>query len=378
MPNTYDHIVIGVGGMGSATVCHLAQRGRRVLGLEQFDIPHAYGSSHGTARIIRMAYNEHPDYVPLLRRAYELWRGLETGFGRQLLYVTGGLDIGPPDGQIVSGSLNACKLHDLDHEVLSAVDVAQRYPGIAPLPDFAAVYQPDGGFVLSEQAIIAHVAAAHAAGGEVRAREPVLEWSAHPGGDGVTVRTSRGVYEAGSLVITAGAWANKIITGLGTNARPQRQVLGFFQPLTPDHYRLGNFPAFILDAEEGEYYGHAEFGVPGFKIGRFYHREQWTDPDAQQRDIEDADEEILRRAVRRYFPAADGPTMALVPCMFTMAPDRHFIIDRLRDAPQVAIGAGFSGHGYKFCSVIGEVMADLAADRATRHDIAMFAMARLT
>lgn len=371
---TYDHIIIGVGGMGSATAAELARRGRKVLGLEQFDIPHDFGSSHGLTRIIRLAYNEHPNYVPLMRRAYEMWRELEDGFGEKLLFITGGLDAGPRDGRVFPGALAACELHSLEHEVLSASEVTARYPGIALPENFSAVFQPDAGFLRPEQCIVAHVIDAQTHGADIRAREAVTGWSVD--GDGVTVTTTRGTYSAGSLVITAGAWAGKLLSAVAPTALPQRQVLGWFQPQDPDLYALGNFPVFIIDAEEGEYYGFPVFAVPGFKLGRFYHREEPADPDNQRREVDDEDEEILRRAVRRYFPQANGPTMALKHCMFTNSPDNHFILDRVPGQPQVAVAAGFSGHGFKFCSVIGEIMADLAMDGTTRHDIDMFSMTR--
>jgi sarcosine oxidase len=376
MSNVYDVIVIGVGGMGSATAMHLAKRGKRVLGLEQFGIAHDMGSSHGTARLIRLAYKEHPDYVPLLRRTYELWRDLESGYHTRLLHITGGLDMSRPDGPVAGGALATCIEHELPHEVLTPAEVSKRYPGISLPDDFVAVFQPDSGFVLAEQSIIAHVAAAHDHGADIRAHEPVTAWNASASGDGVTVATARGTYEAASLVITAGAWASKLIPGLGDNARPQRQVLGFFQPQEPALFSTDRFPVFVLDGEEGHFYGHGPHGVPGFKIGKFRHREQWTDPDNQQREIEDEDEAVLRSAVARYFPKANGSTLSLVPCMFTMTPDKFFIIDMLPETPQVSIAAGFSGHGYKFCPVVGEVMADLATERSTRHDIAMFSLSR--
>lgn len=371
---TYDHIVIGVGGMGSATAAELARRGRKVLGLEQFDIPHDFGSSHGLTRIIRLAYNEHPNYVPLMRRSYEMWRELEDGFGEKLLFITGGLDAGPRDGRVFPGALAACELHNLEHEVLSASEVSARYPGITLPENFAAVFQPDGGFLRPEQCIVAQVINAQAHGADIRAREAVTGWSVD--GEGVTVTTTRGTYSAGSLVITGGAWAGKLLSAVASTALPQRQVLGWFQPQDPDVFALGNFPVFILDAEEGEYYGFPIFAVPGFKLGRFYHREEPADPDNQRREVDDEDEEILRRAVRRYFPQANGATMSLKHCMFTNSPDNHFILDRVPGQPQVAVAAGFSGHGFKFCTVIGEIMADLAMDGTTRHDIDMFSMSR--
>src|SRR5688572_4310488 len=190
----FDIIVLGVGGMGSAACYHLARRGKRVLGLERFDIPHAMGSSHGVTRIIRLAYYEHPSYVLLLRRAYELWRELESGFGEQLLHVTGSVDAGPPDEEVFRGSLESCRIHALPHQVLTSTELARRYPGYQLPLDHLALFQPSGGFVLSERAIVAHVLAAQAAGAEIHARERVVGWN--PNGGGVRVTTDRATYEA--------------------------------------------------------------------------------------------------------------------------------------------------------------------------------------
>lgn len=371
---TYDHIVIGVGGMGSATVNELAKRGRKVLGLEQFDIPHDQGSSHGLTRIFRFAYNSHPNYVPLMQRAYEMWLELEAGFGEKLQYVTGGLDISARDGRVFNGALASCTQHGLVHEVLDAAAINDRFPGIVVPNDFAAVFQPDAGFLMSERCVVASAMSAIAAGADIRARERMISWE--PNGAGVTVKTNRGTYTAGSLIITAGAWAGKLLPSLAATAVPERQVLGWFLPFEPALYQPARFPVFILDAEEGHYYGFPLHGVPGFKIGRFRHRQENTDPDNVRRTIDDQDEAVLRSAVSRYFPKANGATMALKTCMFTNTPDEHFILDHHPEHPQVVVGAGFSGHGFKFCTVIGEILADLATAGTTRHDIDMFAINR--
>ena len=371
---TYDVIVIGVGGMGSATVYELASRGLRVLGLERFDVPHDLGSSHGVNRIIRLAYFEHPSYVPLLRRSYERWRELEEASGEQLLHITGSLDVGREDGQVFPGSLRSCLEHDLPHTALTSAEVTQRFPGLRLPEDWLGVYQPDGGFVLSERCIVNHVFAAQERGGEVHAREQVLEW--HAGGDGVRVETSRGSYEAGALVITSGAWAGPQAPSLAGLLTPERQVMGWFQPLRPELFAPGACPVVIGEFEEGLHYSFPVFGIPGFKIGKFHHLGEATTADGLDRDCRPEDEAVLRQAVARYFPEANGPTLSLRACMFTNTPDEHFIIDALPGSPNVFVAAGFSGHGFKFCSVVGEIMADLATRGETDHDISLFRLSR--
>ena len=375
MSATYDAIVLGVGGMGSATLYHLARRGLRVLGIERFDVPHDMGSSHGITRIIRLAYYEHPAYVPLLRRAYELWDRLEDATGRKLLYRTGSLDVGPPEGDVFAGSLESCRRHGLDHQVLSAREVNQRWPAFRLPEGMSAVFQPDGGFLLPEECIVAHVEMASRLGARVHARERVLEWEETAHG-GVRVVTDRGSYEADVLVVTAGAWAAALLPELEGLAVSERQVLGWFQPRRPELFHHRRFPVFILDVPEGHYYGFPVFKVPGFKIGLFHHLGEPMDPDHQDREPRPQDEEVLRRATRAYFPDGDGPTMALKTCMFTNSPDEHFILDRLPGRPQVCVGAGFSGHGFKFAAVVGEILADLAQKGSTGHDVAMFSISR--
>lgn len=370
----YDVIVIGVGGMGSATVYHLARRGIKTLGLEQFDILHDQGSSHGTNRIIRLAYSEHPSYVPLLRRAYELWREIEHLVGERLLIITGGIDAGPEGSSTVKGSLLSCDLHHLPHETMTAAELHGRFPGYRLADGMIAVYQPDGGFVLSERAIVAHVMAAQTLGADVRAREPVLSWDADH--SGVRVRTPRATYDADRLVITAGPWAAKLVPVLARAAVPERQVLLWAQPLRPEYFRLGAFPVFNMETPEGRFYGFPVYGVPGFKIGKYHHRCEETDPDGVDRKIHPEDEAVLREGIRRYFPDADGPTMAMKTCLFTNSPDEHFILDRHPEFRNVCLAAGFSGHGFKFCSVVGEIMADLATEGKSKLDLSLFDITR--
>ena len=212
-PKRYETIVIGVGGMGSAAVYHLARRGRKVLGLERFYIPNDQGSSHGINRIIRLAYYEDPSYVPLLFRAYELWRELQRTAGEQLLYINGSIDAEPPGSLVFEGSLRSCEEHGLSHEVLNSAELRRRFPGYRLPGDTMAVFQGEGGFLLAERSIVAHVAAAQTLGAEVHGRERTLEWE--PLGSRVRVVTDRDVYETETLIIAAGAWASTQVGYLG-------------------------------------------------------------------------------------------------------------------------------------------------------------------
>lgn len=373
----YDVIVIGVGGMGSAALYELAKRGQRVLGLERYDIPHTMGSSHGLTRIIRLAYMEDPAYVPLLRRAYELWHETEARAGEQLLVITGGVDASMPEDGVFKGSLLACQTFHLPHEVYTAAELARRFPAFQLPQGMMANYQPDAGFLLSERCIVAHANLAMADGAVIHGREPVLDWA--PTGDGVAVRTDRGAYTADKLVITAGAWANRLLAPLRAGlAVPERQVLAWLQPKQPALFRTGHLPVWIIQGSEGVYYGFPVWGIPGFKFGRMHHREEIIDPDRMDRECHPEDEAVLRSFAERYFPEAAGPTLSLKACIFTNTPDEHFIVDRHPDYPQVVFGAGYSGHGFKFAGVMGEILAEMAVEGATRHEIGFLGIDRLT
>jgi sarcosine oxidase len=371
----YDAIVIGLGGMGSASAYHLARRGARVLGLEQFEPLHERGSSHGLTRIIRLAYHEHPSYVPLLRRAYELWHDLEADAGRQLLITTGSLEGGPKDGLMFRGALEAAELHELPHEVLDRDEIRRRYPAYENLdPSIRVVYQPDGGFLLAEDTMRSHHDGARAAGAELRFGEAVRSWE--PAGDGVRVTTDAGRYEAARLVVCAGAWARRLVPSLAGLAEPERQVLAWLTPRRPEPFSVERFPVFILDVEGGSYYGFPTHDGHGLKVGWYHHFREPIDPDDPDRSTRPDDEAALRSFVERHLPDAAGPTEMLRACIFTNSPDEHFIIDRLPDAPQVTVVSPCSGHGYKFCSVVGEIATDLTLTGSTRHDIGLFRLDR--
>jgi sarcosine oxidase len=371
---TYDVIIVGAGGMGSAAACHLAVRGRRVLVLDRFPIGHEQGSSHGLTRIIRLAYFEDPAYVPLLQRAFELWRDLEDAVGQRLLHVTGSLDVGWEGSTVFEGSLRSCRAHGLTHEVLSGRELMARVPAWR-LPGRAmAVWQPDGGFLVPERCVRAHLKQAESAGAVVRTGERVLQWQTTDAG--VRIDTEQGSYEGGRLVLAAGAWMGKLVPVLARHLVVERQVVGWFEIGDADHYAPDRFPVFVLEADEGLFYGFPEFGVPGLKIGKYHHLGQKVDPDLVDRACRSADEIALREGVSRYLPGANGLLLRSNACLFTNTSDGHFVIDRHPEAPEVILVSACSGHGFKFCSVIGEIVADLVERGQTRHDISLFRLQR--
>jgi sarcosine oxidase len=365
MRRNYDVIVIGVGAMGSSACFELAQRGVRVLGLEQFDIPNALGSSHGQSRMIRKAYFEHPDYVPLLRRAYELWDRLEAISGQKLLYRTGGVYIGPVDGEVVGGSLRAAREHGLEHEFLDHAELGRRFPQFRVDEQWGALYEPDAGFLTPENVIAAYAEAALRAGAELHGREAVMDWKSDA--NGVTVRTERGEYHSDQLIFCGGAWTSGLVRDLGVKLVVTRQVWGWVWPREPGAFALGKFPVWAIDHLDGTlHYGFPLLtDVPGFKIGHHGPGRE-TDPDRVVRDPEPGDEETFRPVLREMIPGADGPVLSMKVCMYTNSPDHHFIVDRHPRHERVTLACGFSGHGFKFASVMGEILADRSMNGETK------------
>lgn len=380
MTQHYDAIVIGLGGMGSAALYHLAKRGLKTLGIDQFDIPHNLGSSHGLTRIIRLAYYEDLSYVPLLRRAYALWADLEREFGEQLFYQTGSIDMGPADSDVFRGSLDSCIENDFPHQVLDSTALRARFPAYQMPPETMALYQPQGGLLVPERCIAAHAELAQGHGAELHTGERVLGWDILPD-ERVRVRSDQGSYLAEKLIICGGAWMAKLAPTLAGKAIPERQALIWLQPKRPDLFGLQRFPVWNGQVEEGRYYGLPEFNpsgnTPGMKLGRYHHLDEICDPDALDRETHGDDEALLRTFAERYFPEGAGPTLDMVVCMFTNTADEHFVLDSLPDAPQVSLAAGFSGHGFKMASVVGEIMVDLAQRGESAHDIALFRLDRL-
>ena len=355
--NTFDAIVVGLGGMGSAALFELARRGRRVLGLEQFVPGHDQGSSHGQTRIIRQAYYEHPAYVPLVRRAYERWYDLEQRQGVHLLTTCPCLSIGPPDGELVEGVRRSAAEHSLLIENLTAAEMRQRFPAFRFGEEYEAVVEPTAGFLYIEECVKAHVREAERLGAVVHAGEPTISWQA--AGNGVEVVTAKGRYGAAKLILTAGPWAGGLLARHGAALTVMRQVPLWFGSSDAAQFRRDRFPVFIADTPEGHFYGLPAIDSNGVKVARHYGAPELPGPSAIERTVTDADEAPVRRFLREHIPSADGPRRRSSVCIYTLTPDRHFIIDRHPDHANVAIAAGFSGHGFKFASVVGEILADL-------------------
>jgi sarcosine oxidase len=354
--------------MGSAAAYHLAQRGQRVLGLERFQPAHVLGSSHGRSRIIRQAYFEDPAYVPLLFRAYELWARLEQDTGARLLDITGGLMLGEAGSAVLDGSLRSAREHGIAHELLDAAAIRRRFPPFRPGPDTVALLEKQAGVLRPEAAVQAHLDAATRAGAELHFEEPIAAWEALPGG--VRVTTGRGVYEAERLVITPGPWAPSLLAGLGLPLVVERQVQLWFdpaggvEPFLPDR-----FPIYIwqVDGETAIYGFPAMDGPDGGVKAAFHHGGSATTADTLLREVRPEEVEALRLVLAEHIPALAGALRAAAPCMYTNTPDEHFVIALHPRHSQVAIAAGFSGHGFKFAPAIGEILADLAAGGATAH-----------
>jgi len=373
MPS-FDVIVLGVGGMGSAACFELARHGRRVLGLEQFPLVHDRGSSHGHTRIIRTAYAEGPAYVPLVRRAFERWYELEQLTGRHLLTECACLNVGPPDSEHVEGVRASVREHALAAEELTGGEINRRFPAFRFPADYSGVLEQAAGFLYVEECVRAHIDAAVSLGAEIHAEEPVREWKVV--GDGVEVATDKGTYRAAKLVVTAGAWATKLLADIGVPLHVMRQTLLWFAPASrSEEFRRDRFPIFIADVPGGPFYGLPAIDGFGLKVARHYNAPELPNPDTVNWSLTDADTAAMRPLIDAYLPGLGALRKGQV-CMYTITPDHHFVLDTHPAHPQVSVACGFSGHGFKFATTVGEVMADLAERGSTKHDIAMFSARR--
>jgi sarcosine oxidase len=371
---TYDVIVLGLGGMGTAAAYELARRGRRVLGIEQFDVAHSRGSSHGETRIIRKAYYEHPDYVPLLRRAYERWYELEQRSGERLFLECGVLSLGPPDSEVVAGVLASAAKHALSVEMYGREELARRFPQFRIEDAWCGVLERDAGLLFVERCVAAHAEEARRFGAELHEREEVLGWRADE--RHVEVVTKLGRYAAERLVITAGAWATRLLADVGVPLTVMRQLAMWFAVSRPDSFRRDQFPCYFADTQAGFFYGFPMLDMLGVKVARHYGADELIDPTAVDWQVHPEDETPLRSFLQTYLPGADGGTTRDSVCIYTLTPDRHFVIDLHPHHPNVAIAAGFSGHGFKFASVVGEILADLCERGGTALPIEMFRASR--
>lgn len=351
--SSWDVLVLGVGAMGSAACWRLAARGARVLGLEQFPLGHDRGSAHGQSRLTRQAYFEHPDYVPLLRGAFALWDELSASVGKPLLHRTGLALYGPAEGSIVSGTLRAAQLHGIAVDVLDGTAAREALPMFQPPPDFRLVFEPGAGWLAVDDCVRAMADVARQAGAQIHEGERVLGWQ--PDGQGVQVTTDRGTYRAARLIVTTGAWSGPLLADLGVSLRVHRNVVVWLRA-HPGHQAA---PCFGFDLPAGFFYGFPQLDPRGVKIAH-HHPGIPTTPDEVDRTLYEADVAPVLACARQVLPYLQPQVTDHATCLYEMSPDEHFVVDRHPRWPQVAIGAGFSGHGFKFAPVVGDVLADLA------------------
>lgn len=375
MSDTADVVVLGLGGMGTAAAWQLARRGVAVVGLEQFAVGHDRGSSHGQTRIIRQAYYEHPAYVPLVRRAYEGWYDLEVARGEHLLTSCPCLTLAQPDNELVEGVRRSAAEHGLPIEELTPTEVERRYPAfdLASCPDYLGIVEHTAGFLFVDRCVRAMAEEARHLGARLCENEPAVGWE--PSGTGVLVRTPYRQISAGRLVITAGPWAAKLLGECGQPLTVMRQVSLWHEPTRPELFRRDRFPTFIAQSPAGYFYGIPAVDRRGVKVAQHYGAPELPGPDGVEREVHDSDRVAVRAFLDRVLPAA-GESRAAAVCLYTLTPDRHFLIDRYPGLDNVAFATGFSGHGFKFAPAVGEVLADLALEGRTPWEIGLFAANR--
>jgi sarcosine oxidase len=370
---TYDFAVIGVGSMGSSALFHLARRGYRVIGFEQFRVVHDLGSHTGRTRIIRHAYFESPDYVPLVLRSHQLWLELQKSSGCLLLVQTGGLDIGPENGILFLGALNSCKLHRLPYSVLNASEVMKMWPQFQIPDHWKAVFNEDGGFLLVDSCINAHVGGAEAFGARICEDEQVMEVDDET--SHVRIRTNKGSYDAAKAILCSGPWSSAFLRELRLPLQVTRQPFCWFEASNPKDFTAEKFPVFLAEDSNGVFYGLPIHHHPGVKLAHHKHGSV-TNPDQVDRTFHTEDGKPVQEFAKDYLPGLKREILEGQVCLYTVTPDSHFILDHHPLHKNLVLAAGFSGHGFKFAPVIGEILADLAIDGQTQHPIGLFRISR--
>ncbi|MFV1988363.1 MAG: N-methyl-L-tryptophan oxidase [Gemmatimonadota bacterium] len=373
----YDVAVIGLGAIGSSAAATLAERGLSVLGLDRFHPPHSMGSSHGGTRVIREAYYRNSLYQPLVEAAFRSWRDLEARTGTHLMTPTGALMIGPPDGRVFAGSLGSARDHHLGYEVMTPAEVSGRFPAFHMAKGTLAVFEPAAGILDIDACLEATLSIASAAGAELRFDEPAEGWSASA--DGVRVQTARAVYRARRVVLAAGAWTEKLSGDLVLPLEVERTIQFWFEPAEtgdPSRLDLGTCPVWVWEYDDREeWYGFPRSGGP-VKTGIHLKAGRTTDADTIDRDVAPVEKDDMRDLIRRFLPDAAGECTGADVCMYTSTPDRRFVLDRHPAHPEVVLFAGGSGHAFKFCRVLGELLADLTTDTDPAFDLAPFRATR--
>ena len=374
MSESYEAIVVGLGGVGSAAAYSLAKRGHRVLGLDQYSPPHNRGSSHGETRIIRKSYFEHPEYVPLLGRAYDLWRELESRTGMQLYVATGLLEIGPSDGMVIPGVLRSAARFDLPIERMTMSEATYRYPSLRGDPSWSVLFEQDAGYLNVEACVQAHLKCAAQFGAELAMEQTVLGWQAD--GTGVSVRTKDRVLRADKLIITAGPWAGELLRDFQIPLHVLSKHLYWYETNNHAYREPDGFPCFFYETPAGCFYGFPERDALGLKIAQHTGGEQVNAQIDGVHERDTRDQTAVETFLASNLPEVSRRMTRWSGCYYTMTPDENFIVDSLPNYPQVTIVAGLSGHGFKFTSVLGELAADIATNKKLDSDLTFLGLSR--
>jgi monomeric sarcosine oxidase len=371
----YDAIVLGIGGIGSAALYQLARSGARVLGIDRFTPPHDRGSSHGQTRVIRQAYFEHSDYVPLLLESYRGWRELEQATSCKLFHQVGLIQAGPADGVVVPGVLRAAASHKLNVQEMTADEITQRWTGLSIPSDLVGAFEPAAGYLFVERCVQAHIDAARAAGAETMFDVEVESWNASS--DEVRVCFAQGEVAAKQLVITAGAWASRLLAELQVALTVRRKSLFWFATDLSD-YTAENCPVFLFELPQGVFYGFPKLDDRGLKIAEHSGGQTIENPLDVNRSIDPGERQRLIDVLTRYFPGVTNRVTDHTVCLYTMSPDEHFMVDRHPEHSNVVFAAGLSGHGFKFAPALGRALADLVLRGGTSLPIEFLSLARFS
>lgn len=374
--STYDIIVVGLGAMGGSAAYHCSKRGVSVLGLDANQPNHILGSSHGATRAIRETYFESPEYVPLSQRSAELWRELEDESGTALLTTNGAIYVAPTDHPMAKGVTSAADIHGLDIEHLSVDDMASRFPGFALPEDWAGIYESNGGVLQAETCRQVHVDLAVHHGADLRFGCAVTGWKKNSSGN-VVITTTDGEFEAKSMILTLGPWACDALRELDLPITGRRIPIIHFDAIDPARYCSDDMSVYFWATPEGIYAGFPHFDGEGMKIMRHDTGDVCT-PETARRDVTESDIKEISDFANKYMPYANRSVRNSLVGLYTMTPDSHFIIDRHPGFQNVAYATGFSGHGFKFAPVIGEILADMILEGATKHPTRFLAASRFT
>jgi sarcosine oxidase len=376
LPTKYPIIVVGLGATGSAALLALARRGIKALGIDRWKPPHANGSTHGRSRIIRQSYYESPVYVPLVKRAWDLWQELAKESGKPLLRKTGALMLGPADGELISGARQSAVLHALPHEILTTSAIRKRFPQFTVPDATVGLFEENGGALDPEGCVTASLEQASRRGALLALDAEVTGWKEE--GDGIVVTTSKGRALGAHLILAAGAWMPRLLQDSSLPLSVERQVLWWFEPKKNAwRFRSKHCPVFLWEWD----YGRIIYGIPdddaGFKVA-IHHEGRIVDPDKVDRVAQVNEALFLRRLLDGHIPDANGSLKEGAVCLYTNTPDEDFIIGPHPTSSRVTIASPCSGHGFKFASAVGEVLAELVTTGQPTLDISAFSPRRFT